>query len=220
MKILDLWSGTGSATKVWEEAGHEVVTVDYNKKFNPTICKDIIDVTYEELKILGPFDFIWASPDCRVYSIASGFSNWVKNDGYAQPITAKSFEANKRLLHTTYLINKLNPTYWVLENPRGMMRKVNFMEKYDRHTISYCKYGDDRMKPTDLWGVFPRGFIPKMCKNHKFDEEGNIIDRKCHHEKARRGAKTGTQGLDKDDRSRIPFDLTLELYGLIKYGEN
>jgi len=219
MRILDLWSGTGSATKVWREAGHEVITVDNDPAFNPTICKDILDVTVEELRKYGDYHFIWASPDCRVYSVASGFSNWKKDDlGFAHPITKKSYEANKRLSHTMYLIHSLRPKYWILENPRGMMRKVKSMNKYTRHTVSYCKYRDNRMKPTDLWGVFPPNFIPKMCRNHKFDYNGEVINRQCHHEIAQRGDKTGTQGLKKVDRSKIPFDLTLELYGLIKYG--
>ena len=219
-RVLDLWCGTKSATKIWENAGYEVISVDIDPKFNPTICKDILEVTSQELQKYGPFDFIWASPDCRIYSIASGFKNWEKDEnGYALEKTQKSKLANKRLKHTLNLIESLNSKYWVLENPRGMMRKVKFMQEYDRHTVSYCKYGDIRMKPTDLWGSFPLGFEPKMCKNHKFNSDGKIINRKCHHQIAQRGDKTGTQGLKKVDRSRIPYDLTKELFQLITRGK-
>jgi hypothetical protein len=70
------------------------------------------------------------------------------------------------------------------------------MQGFKRHTVWYCQYGDDRAKPTDIW-TNSKTWIPKpMCKNFKYDSEGNIINRHCHHESARRGAKTGTQGKD------------------------
>ena len=41
--------------------------------------------------------------------------------------------------------------FYFIENPRGMLRKQKMMEEFTRYTITYCKYGDDRMKPTDIW---------------------------------------------------------------------
>ena len=71
---------------------------------------------------------------------------------------------------------------------------MNFMKGLPRYTVTYCKYGDTRMKPTDIWTNHPEpGFLP-MCKN------GNP----CH-ERAPRGSKTGTQGLKgSKERSVIP----------------
>src|SRR3990167_3554246 len=51
------------------------------------------------------------------------------------------------------------------ENPRGVLRKMPFMKDFIRHTVSYCQYGDNRMKPTDIWtnALF---WKPKpICKN-------------------------------------------------------
>ena len=43
-------------------------------------------------------------------------------------------------------------------------------------------------------------------------ETGEIIDRHCHHESARRGAKTGTQGLKGNyERSKVPKELCEEI---------
>ena len=56
------------------------------------------------------------------------------------------------------------------------------------------------MKPTDLWGHFPAGltFNP-MCKNGD----------PCH-ERAPRGAKTGTQGISgAAERAVVPYLLSL-----------
>ena len=72
---------------------------------------------------------------------------------------------------------------------------------YKRETITYCTYGDSRMKPTDIW-TNAHWWTPKvMCKNGM----------PCH-EAAPRGSKTGTQGLKgARERSRIPEALFTEL---------
>ena len=51
-----------------------------------------------------------------------------------------------------------------------------------------------------------------MCRNYKYDKDGDIINKHCHHESARRGAKTGTQGRKGAyERSKIPIELINEL---------
>lgn len=74
------------------------------------------------------------------------------------------------------------------------MRKMDFMHGLERYTVTYCQYGDDRMKPTDIWTNHPDPRFKPMCKNGD----------PCH-TAAPRGAKTGTQGRSGSvDRSRIP----------------
>lgn len=74
------------------------------------------------------------------------------------------------------------------------MRKMDFMHGLERYTITYCQYGDTRMKPTDIWTNHPNPKFLPPCKNGD----------PCH-VSAPRGAKTGTQGLKSAvERSRIP----------------
>ena len=89
---------------------------------------------------------------------------------------------------------------------------MEWMQEFNRHTVWYCKYGDDRAKPTDIW-TNSKEWIPRpMCRNYKYDKEGNIINKHCHHESARRGAKTGTQGKKGSyNRSKIPQELCEEV---------
>lgn len=71
---------------------------------------------------------------------------------------------------------------------------MEWMRDRPRYTVTYCKYGETRMKPTDIWTNHkdPK-FIPP-CKNGD----------PCH-ESAPRGSKTGTQKIKgSKDRSRIP----------------
>jgi hypothetical protein len=113
--------------------------------------------------------------------------------------------------HTVALIKALNPTIgWLMENPRGMLRKQSVVSELHRRTITYCQYGDFRMKPTDLWGDVP-GWQPKpMCKPGMT----------CHNS-ARRGSDT-SQGIGGGGkrgamiRSMIPYELGLEILNAIK----
>ena len=99
--------------------------------------------------------------------------------------------------HTLNLIMTLSPKYWFIENPRGGMRKMDFMHGLPRYTVTYCQYGDTRMKPTDIWTNHPDPKFKPMCRNGD----------PCH-ENAPRGSRTGTQGLKgSKERSVIPVEL-------------
>lgn len=65
-----------------------------------------------------------------------------------------------------------------------------WMKSLPRYTVTYCQYGDTRMKPTDIWTNHPDPRFKPMCKNGD----------SCH-VPAPRGSKTGTQGL-KNSRER------------------
>ena len=75
-----------------------------------------------------------------------------------------------------------------------------------RRTVTYCTYGDTRMKPTDLWGTVANWVERTPCKNGMT----------CH-EAAPRGSSTGTQGIKgARDRSRVPYSLGQEILEAIE----
>lgn len=111
-------------------------------------------------------------------------------------------------LHVHSLIMALTPRFWFIENPRGGMRKMDFMHGLPRYTVTYCQYGDTRMKPTDIWTNHPQPDFLPPCKNGD----------PCH-ERAPRGAKTGTQGRkDHVERSRIPDGLCSHIVDICERG--
>lgn len=200
MKILELFAGTRSIGKAFEANGHQVFSVEWNKDFeNIDLYDDVNNLTTERIiELFGKPDVIWASPDCTTYSVA-GISHHRRKDetGNLVPISEYAKFCDKTNQYVLKLIEDLKPKYYFIENPRGGMRKMNFMQNLPRYTVTYCKYGDSRMKPTDIWTNHPNpNFLP-ACKN------GDT----CH-EPAPRGSRTGTQGLKgSKERSVIPHNL-------------
>lgn len=133
-----------------------------------------------------------------------------------EPVSEYAVKCDNVNQHWIGLIKEyleLNPDLvFFIENPRGMLRHMPWMKDFKRHTVWYCKYGDDRAKPTDIW-TNSKTWTPRLeCHNYKYDKEGNIINKHCHHESARRGARTGTQGKkDSYNRSKIPKELCIEI---------
>ena len=67
MKVLELFSGTGSVGKVCKELNWEVISLDFLSKWEPDIVADILEWDY---KVYPPntFDIVWGSPPCAEYS--------------------------------------------------------------------------------------------------------------------------------------------------------
>ena len=211
MKVLDLFCGTKSISNAFAAQGHEVYTVDWDARFCPTLCADIGALTAQDIIKLcgGRPDVIWASPDCTTYSIAAISRHRRRDqDGNLCPVSDYAKKCDEYNAHLIALIKELNPRFWFIENPRAGMRKMNFMKGLPRYTVTYCKYGDRRMKPSDIWTNHPDPQFKPPCKNG----DG------CH-EPAPRGSQTGTQGLlNKIEKARIPKELCEHIVDICERG--
>ena len=200
MKVLELFAGTRSIGKAFEAHGHEVFSVEWDKSFDRIdLYKDISTLTADEIiEKFGHPDVIWASPDCSTYSIAGIHHHRRKqSNGNLAPISEYADFCDKTNIHVLDLIGELKPRYWFIENPRGGLRSMWFMKLLPRHTVTYCQYGDTRMKPTDIWTNHPDPKFKPPCKNGD----------PCH-VSAPRGARTGTQGIKgRVARAVIPNEL-------------
>jgi len=208
MLVFDFFSGTGSSTQAFKDAGHTVISFELDDFFEATEYVDVFNLNAKDLIAkYGQPDFVWASPPCTAFSVASMGHHWGGGSRAYEPKTEAAKVSQELVAQTRNLIAELNPTKgWLIENPRGMLRKLPVVAGLPRTTVTYCQYGDGRMKPTDLWGVVPNWTPRDMCKNGM----------PCH-EAAPRGAKTGTQGLKgARERSRVPYALGEELLKVLE----
>jgi hypothetical protein len=199
LKVLELFAGSRSVGKMAESLGMKVFSSDINDFDGIDYVTDILN--FDVSKVPFKPDIIWASPPCTTFSVASIGYHWKGGSGAYIPKTESAVTGKLIALKTIEIINHFNPKFYFIENPRGLLRKMEFMQNMNRHTVTYCQYGDKRMKPTDIWTNSENWNPRLMCKNGD----------KCH-ESAPRGARTGTQGIkDAYNRSKIPEQLCREI---------
>ena len=144
-RLLELFSGTGSIGRAFEAEGWEVVSVDLDPKFRPTVCCDVMQLDEHSL---GSFDMVWSSPVCTEYSRALS----------RRP---RDLAAGDRLvLRTLEIIGALRPRFWAMENPQtGLLKTRAFMQGLPYSDVCYCKYGFKYKKATRIWHNLPSAAV-------------------------------------------------------------
>ena len=204
-RVLDLFCGLGGFSAAFEDSDRwAVTTVDIEGRFDPDVQADVFDLRPSDFD--GAFDVVLASPPCTYFTTIrnvtkDGDGAWVDGD----PNVPAARDHLALVYHTVGLIRGLAPTYWVMENPRGMLRK-RFREP--EATVWYCRYGAETAKPTDLWGDHPAALDYLTCHH------GNDA---CHHQKTKSykdhgGGSDNRQGILTEtsaaERAKVPFDLS------------
>jgi hypothetical protein len=141
---VELFSGNADITKALIDKGVNCVSVDYDPNKKPMLCCDVYKLTDEFLK---QFSFIWLSPDCTTYSLAShGIHR--RRGGLAVSDYAKECDNNNTALFEQ--LKRLNIPF-IAENPRAHFRNMPFVNGLYRKTVYYSTYGMNYAKPTDLF---------------------------------------------------------------------
>ena len=205
LKVLDLCSGLGGFSEAFLERGHEVTRVEIDTRFKDvtnTIIGDVFQISTGQIKdlLIHDIDVILASPPCQAFSVASISHHWTGGKGAYVPKTDVASLSMNLVKKIDNIVCNSDALYFI-ENPRCVLRKLGILDKHTRQTITYCQYGENRMKPTDIWTNSEAWEPREMCKNGS----------PCH-EAAPRGSKTGTQGIKNSAlRALIPYELSLEM---------
>jgi hypothetical protein len=207
MRVIDLFSGAGGWSAPFIDAGDEVFRVEIDPRFPAELHADILTLTPEDFPWWRP-DLLLASPPCEGFSVMNIGKNWY-HDGTPKTDTARM--GLRLVKHTLALVAGLAPRYWIMENPRDKLRVLPVVDGLERRTVTYCQYGEKRMKPTDLWSdAWPPALVLKpACKNGD----------PCH-VRAPRGSTTGTQGFGSyHQKSTVPYALGSAVRAAVLRGE-
>lgn len=198
MRILELFSGTGSIGNYFATQGWEVVSLDSDPKTEATIKGDILTWDHTVFPP-GHFDAIWASPCCTHYSCARRGAKTPRNLELADSLVQRSLE----------IINYFNPKAWFIENPQtGLLKDRPFMVGICFTDFDYCRFSDwGYRKRTRIWSnIEMEGKLclgPTGCPN--------MIARR-HRTTAQRGKNKTADGMHGENLSvkqlhRIPPSL-------------
>lgn len=192
MRVVDLFSGLGGASQAFLDRGHDVTRYDIDPKFSEipsTIIKDVRGIVGASLK--GVTIVLVGFP-CQCFSILCNHITWPKGTPREETRTTILFAKELR-----EWLEQSETTYYIIENPMGMMRRPEVLGKPDAHVTwsAYHNDPDKPKKPTDLWGRLP-----------PFER---LLPFKW--EKASRGANSGIQktGFSVEERSKWPYEFSL-----------
>ena len=175
MRLLELFSGTGSIGHAFTAQGWDVVSLDKDPKTDATIHEDILTWDHT-IYPSGRFDAIWASPDCTQYSNARRGAKTPRNLVLADSLVERSLA----------LIAYHAPRAWFIENPQtGMLKDRPFMDGLPFVDVDYCHYGAKYRKRTRLWNNID--FVGSLCGG-----PGT-----CPHMVGRRHVSTAQQGRNR-----------------------
>jgi hypothetical protein len=192
--VLDLFCGLGGFSAAFEDSDRwDVTTVDIGARFDPDITADVFDLRPSDFE--RDFDVVLASPPCTAFSMAASRYEKVV-DG--EPQTNDAADAVALVYHTLGLVRGLSPEFWVLKNPKGYLRQVI---GDPTATVTYCQYGENYMKPTDLWGRHPpmsyrRCTTGAGCHEPNTDGEHGGL------------GNCDVMGRDPAERAKVPYDLS------------
>ncbi len=203
LRVLELFSGTGSISTAFRSAGHEVISLDLDPRGAPTICKNILDWSFKTLP-RGHFDVVWASCPCEQYSIAR--SNAATPRVLVLPDTL--------VLRTHEIIDRFRPAQWYVENSSGSLLWLRF--KWPRVVeTSYCSYGYPYRKTTKIATNTAISLRPPCA--------GAGVCEQMLGKRHREHAQKGGGGVDntfhsRDELHRIPEGLCMDVVSFAANG--
>ena len=177
MMLIELFSGEGNISKSVIAKGGKAFRVDWSHIVEADLHADVAKLTVKDVVDLckGMPDFIWASPQCTTYSLATHRHRTIKEGLVPKTEMAKrDDEVNIALWKLIDELLLAGVKYYFVENPKGRMRHMHFVQGRPRYTVTYCSYGNKGnangyeevfvKKTTDIWTNHPNPRFLPQCK--------------------------------------------------------
>lgn len=200
---VDLFAGLGGFSAAFEDSEDwTVTTVDFNPEFDPDLCVDILELQPSDL---SDADVVLASPDCKDFSVACITDKWhYDEESRPKHLPEKPGIAHsvKLVFRALWLVQELDPEWWFMENPKGMLQK--FIGE-PQGTVHYCQYGSDFMKPTQLWGRHPPSMTYRQCARRSDCHVSNAREVNTFRDASRTRAVDSSNSAE---RAKVPYELS------------
>jgi len=156
--LIELFSGSKTVSSVAEnDFGYRVFNVDIEEKYHPALCTDIAAMRLNQIPDRKQIAVVWCSVPCQFFTVLNIADHWDKitfnrRRYHYIPKTVQAKKAILLLEKTLWIIRKLNPDFYFIENPRGALRHMPQMNAIPfRYEVSYNDFGFDVYKPTDIF---------------------------------------------------------------------
>jgi hypothetical protein len=152
-QTVELFCGSKPFSQLAEALGYGVFTVDINPARSPDLTADIRAVAAGSLPS-SPF-IVWAAPpDAPAFHDPE---SWDK-DGSFHPANSAAEKAVELFRSTISTITAMKPTWWFIEHPKSLLRKMPLTAGFNRgypsrsrQTIRHDQYGGNGDGETDVW---------------------------------------------------------------------
>jgi hypothetical protein len=205
MRLLDLFTGTGSIANHARELGYEVTTLDLS---GADINIDVLEWDYTQYPV-GHFDVIWASPPCTYFSNARCANigrHGITKETMEQDLITKGLPI---LYKTEKIIDYFRPSKYWIENPSTGRMKEFINRPY--YILDYCMYGFPCRKRTQLW-TNVSGLNARLCDKRCGSFFNNKhLQNTCGGNKTQKGRGGGNS---KTNRYEIPEQLVKQLLSI------
>ena len=149
-RLLELFSGTQSVSRVARRLGWETVSLDIDPTNSPDLCMSVLDFD-ETAWPRDSFTFVWASPPCETYSSAN---NRYGRDPDHEAAMAKADELVRKVAR---ILRHFSSAAWVVENPLGSrLWRRPVAQELGGHAVkvAFCQFGYRYRKLTRLQASF------------------------------------------------------------------
>lgn len=167
--LLEIFSGSKQISNTASaEFNYKTFTIDFEKKYNPDLVFDVLKLPLKKIPSYNKINIVWASVPCTWFTIMNIKDHWQKltyshRNYYYIPKSPEAIKSIQILEKTLWIIKKINPQYWFIENPRGALRhmpQMNFAPFL--YTVSYDDFGAGVYKPTDIFTNHPSLKFPRI----------------------------------------------------------
>ena len=193
MRLLELFSGTGSVGMAFRKHGWEVHSLDIAQLPGAEPLTFQCDVRGWQPQC--HYDVVWASPPCTHYSRARTSAR-----------TPRDLEGADELVATARsIIEQVQPRYWFIENPQtGLLKGRDVVADLPFRDVSYCAYGLPYRKMTRIWS---NAALSPAWETHSCPGPGLCwaMEGRRHKAIAQRGpGKHTIEGWSRESLYRIP----------------